>query len=781
MTLSLNEQFISIGQETQGYDQDGVYIAYDDTDNVGVVSLKGANGSLTFDGSDLTISGASGSSLGLTNSSLSIGQSTSGYDQEGIFLGQEDLNADTVLENVFSIRGAGADANFLTWDGTDLNIKGDLVLTQKIYTYAYDGTSGGSYQVTQITYNGTDEETHFGANGISMTTGLIVTESGDNYWIKLSDFTGISQIEDDTTLPSAANRTPGFVYYFPNLSVGPGYYEVVAGPTDQYVALTVPKSSGSSTYTLSLAKQVISSTNYYRLSTTTISHEYATNVFITFKISSGWAIASAFQSKTLILDAVENNGVFNLFEAVLGATGITSVVTSVNGITGDITGLLTEVTAADIDSESATNTYVLTANGSGAASWQPPTSTFNGGTITEDLTLQYNGPTTGQNTDYPSHAIVFNIWDDSNSAGTETESRELKVNTDGDLTFDGTVVSLSGHGHTEYLPKAGGIMTGALVLRGQQDNYDGQDRSTYWDYDSNVALALEPAADNGATAIIFKSIGNSPSDFAYIVYDEDYGEAGVTAGENGVLLLSAQNDGIGSSDHVRVKGRFVVEADTSSSDPTNAFEVKASNVTTNLFHVPRAGEAYVGTDKVFHDGYHPNADAWTAGITLTIGSTGKSVNGSENVTWTLADIGVDPDTFLKSNADDTATGNLTFEGNFFAKNVDFVGGTSYNENIRMHPGTNDYSSIVLGAVSGTSGTGVGQWTLVRYPTASTNNKFSIRHNATDMLVMSTSGAATFTSTVTATNGKLASVEYNGTDQNKVNFELSGTTLTITTS
>jgi hypothetical protein len=217
-----------------------------------------------------------------------------------------------------------------------------------------------------------------------------------------------------------------------------------------------------------------------------------------------------------------------------------------------------------------------------------------GDTMTGDLTLDKDGET-----EVGSHGIVFN----GNSVFLDGDySKELNMSVGGLLKFDNTEVSLSGHTHTEYLPKAGGIMTGALVLRGQTDNYDGEDRSSYWDYDNKVALALEPAADDGATAILFKSVGNVPSDFAYIAYDEDYGEAGVTAGENGVLLLSAQNDGTGSSDHVRVKGRFVVEAVTSSSDPTNAFEVKSSNVTSNLFHVPRAGEAYVNDNKVHHAG-----------------------------------------------------------------------------------------------------------------------------------------------------------------------------------
>jgi len=141
--------------------------------------------------------------------------------------------------------------------------------------------------------------------------------------------------------------------------------------------------------------------------------------------------------------------------------------------------------------------------------------------------------------------------------------------------------------------------TDAVVLKGQANNYDGASggRTAYWGYDDKVALALEPAADNGAVAIFFKSIGNAPSDFAYIAYDEDYGEAGVTAGENGALILGCENDGQGSSDHVRVKSRLVVEGDMSSSDPTKIFQVKSSNTTSDLFYVNNSGNYdFAGSD-----------------------------------------------------------------------------------------------------------------------------------------------------------------------------------------
>jgi hypothetical protein len=140
-----------------------------------------------------------------------------------------------------------------------------------------------------------------------------------------------------------------------------------------------------------------------------------------------------------------------------------------------------------------------------------------------------------------------------------------------------------------------GTFSGVVTMRGQQDNADGSDRAGYWNYDNKVALVLEPAANDGAVAILFPSQGNKQSDFAYIVYDEDYGEAGVSAGENGALILGCENDGGGSSDHVRVKSRLVVEADQSSSDPTNAFQVKSSNTTSDLFNVTRSGNVGIGT------------------------------------------------------------------------------------------------------------------------------------------------------------------------------------------
>ena len=60
-------------------------------------------------------------------------------------------------------------------------------------------------------------------------------------------------------------------------------------------------------------------------------------------------------------------------------------------------------------------------------------------------------------------------------------------------------------------------------------------------------------------------------------------------------------------------------------------------------------------------------------------------------------------------------------------------GNNYNENLRLPPSSyDDYSCIALGAVSGTAGSGTGQWNIIRYPAAN-NNMFAIRYNGTDYL------------------------------------------------
>jgi hypothetical protein len=80
--------------------------------------------------------------------------------------------------------------------------------------------------------------------------------------------------------------------------------------------------------------------------------------------------------------------------------------------------------------------------------------------------------------------------------------------------------------------------------------------------------------------------------------------------------------------------------------------------------------------------------------------------------------------------------------NFATAKVKFIGGSNYNENIRMSVQSSGYSSIAMGAdPNSDAGAIAGQWTLVRWPDANAN-KFSIRHNADDHLFISNAGHIT---------------------------------------
>jgi hypothetical protein len=65
-------------------------------------------------------------------------------------------------------------------------------------------------------------------------------------------------------------------------------------------------------------------------------------------------------------------------------------------------------------------------------------------------------------------------------------------------------------------------------------------------------------------------------------------------------------------------------------------------------------------------------------------------------------------------------------------------GVSYNENIRLPEATTGYASIALGGPITASGTSATQWTILKYPAASSNT-FAIRNNTTDYLSITTAG------------------------------------------
>ena len=48
---------------------------------------------------------------------------------------------------------------------------------------------------------------------------------------------------------------------------------------------------------------------------------------------------------------------------------------------------------------------------------------------------------------------------------------------------------------------------------------------------------------------------------------------------------------------------------------------------------------FTAWERIYVESFHPEADKWTTARTLTIGNTGKAVDGTANVSWTVAEIG----------------------------------------------------------------------------------------------------------------------------------------------
>jgi len=105
-------------------------------------------------------------------------------------------------------------------------------------------------------------------------------------------------------------------------------------------------------------------------------------------------------------------------------------------------------------------------------------------------------------------------------------------------------------------------------------------------------------------------------------------------------------------------------------------------------------------------------------LTLAVALSGYCVYAQTNTFPSSANVGIG----TTSPISDLQVSGLTILSN--------PGGANYNENLRLPPSNAGYSSIALGATSGTSGSGDGQWSFVRYP-SSNNYLFGIRYYNTD--------------------------------------------------
>lgn len=217
------------------------------------------------------------------------------------------------------------------------------------------------------------------------------------------------------------------------------------------------------------------------------------------------------------------------------------------------------------------------------------------------------------------------------------------------------------------------------------------------------------------------------------------------------------------------------------------FNVRFNNDSSNNYNIIYIGETTSNWDypkvtvRDFSAGFSGADDAdwynnsFSLDITSTMLGTTNNNKSAENVASNSLQLGgVNASNYLRSDTADTASGNITFTGDIIA-----------DADILVNSPVNDSAPISVKSLSNNraihieeTGTGSESWQLGVDTDGNLNffnsgsSSYAVRFNDNN--------TATFSSTVTASNGKLASVEYNGSDVDKVNFALSGSTLTITT-
>ena len=174
------------------------------------------------------------------------------------------------------------------------------------------------------------------------------------------------------------------------------------------------------------------------------------------------------------------------------------------------------------------------------------------------------------------------------------------------------------------------ITIGGLVVDGSLAS-GGTDYGYYQNGGTNIILKGDA---QGRSGIFFQSEKNGtninhPSDFGFIQF-HSYGFNGTT-GEANVLVLGVAND---STDTIVLQSPYNGGVKVGYKDATSG--------------------AGLTLQTIFHDAYHPNADTLTTARTLTIGSTGKTFNGSANVSWSLAEIGAAASSHTHSATDITS-------------------------------------------------------------------------------------------------------------------------------
>ena len=204
-------------------------------------------------------------------------------------------------------------------------------------------------------------------------------------------------------------------------------------------------------------------------------------------------------------------------------------------------------------------------------------------------------------------------------------------------------------------------------------------------------------ANSGENSLSLRTVSNGSFSSWRKVFHEGHPP---TAAEVGASASNHNHDGtyvkIGATHSLGSVTRFlsnnVIDTTSGSQSPLEIYQDNAGHDAFMTFHISGDYAAYFGLDgasndfvfggwskgavkqRIFHDGYHPNADGLTTSRTFTIGNTGKLFDGTGNVSWTLAEIGAQAAGSYAASSHTHSAGDIT-SGTFSNR---FSTGTRYS-------------------------------------------------------------------------------------------------------